>query len=325
MPDVPAPGSKLWLRRVATSLVALAALVFVVWMVPLRDRCTPDGCQDGLLSTLRRANIPLLVALFGLYFVGTLAWAARWRALLGLADVQLTLREALRITLEAQAGGVLLPGGVAGDALRIAYVRRRAPDAPLPKILASIFADRVVGLVTLATLAVAAGAGFGASKLGPLLPVLAAVPVAALVGWGVLRHPSLARSRFLTAPGIRERVIRPLLEYAADPRGPRALGRGFLLSLVVSGVQLLVVRGIVASLGVVPEHEAWVYVGSTFGMIVAALPVAPGAWGTADAAYVFFLGQAGIAPSVAAAVCLLYRVFWYATGVIGAGSALARR
>ena len=45
MPDVPAPGSKLWLRRVATSLIALAALVFVVWMVPFRDRCTPDGCR----------------------------------------------------------------------------------------------------------------------------------------------------------------------------------------------------------------------------------------------------------------------------------------
>lgn len=329
-PSPALPGSEArrprrWTRRLATSLVAAASIVFVVWMVPLRDRCTDAGCEDGLVSTLRRANLPLLLGLFGVYLGGTLAWAARWRALLGVADVKLTLRQALRITLEAQAGGVLLPGGVAGDALRIAYVRQHAPHAPLPKILASILADRVIGLVTLSGLAAAAGLGFGASTLGPLLPVLAGIPAVALIGWFVLRHPSLERSRLLTAPGIRERLVRPMLEYAAAESGPRALGRGLLLSLVVSGVQLLVVRGMVAALGATPEREAWVYVGSTFGMIVAALPVTPGAWGTADAAYVFFLAQAGIGPSVAAAVCLLYRVFWYATGLLGAGSALARR
>lgn len=328
--DDPTPGSEAprprrWRRRLVTSVIAVASIVFVVWMVPLRDRCTDAGCEDGLISTLRRANLPLLLALFGVYLGGMLAWAARWRALLGLADVKLSLRDALRITLESQAGGVLLPGGVGGDALRVAYVRRRTPDAPLAKIFASILTDRVIGLVTLSSLAAAAGLAFGASTLGPLLPVLAGVPVAALVGWTILRHPSLSRSRFLTAPGIRARLVRPLLEYAAAENGPRALGRGLLLSLVVSSVQLVVVRGLVAALGVTPDREAWVYVGSTFGMIVAALPVTPGAWGTADAAYVFFLGQAGIAPSVAAAVCLLYRVFWYATGMIGAGSALARR
>jgi uncharacterized membrane protein YbhN (UPF0104 family) len=317
--------ARAWVRRAATSAVALLAIAFVVWMVPLRDRCTPEGCQDGLLSTLRRANVPLLIALFGVYLGGTLAWAARWRALLGVADVTLTLREAWRITLEAQAGGVLLPGGVAGDALRVAYVRQRAPEAPMAKILASIFTDRAVGLVTLATLALTAALLSGATNLGPLLPLLAAVPVGAVAAWSVLRHPALARSRLLSAPGIRQRVVVPLLEYAADGRGPSALGRGLLFSLLVSGVQLLVVRGLVAALGATPRPEAWVYVGSTFGMIVSALPVAPGAWGTADAAYVFFLGQAAIAPSVAAAVCLLFRVFWYASGLVGAVSALARR
>src|SRR5688500_10742680 len=101
-----------------------------------------------------------------------------------------------------------------------------------------------------------------------------------------------------------------MLEYAADSRGPRAIGKGILLSLVVSALQLIVVRTLVAALGSKPHSEALVYVGTTFGMMVSALPATPGGWGTADAAYVVFLGRAGVLAPAAAAVCLLYRVFW---------------
>jgi uncharacterized membrane protein YbhN (UPF0104 family) len=97
------------------------------------------------------------------------------------------------------------------------------------------------------------------------------------------------------------------------------------LSVLVSIVQLLVVRGFVAALGAHPQHEAWVFVGTTFSMMVGALPALPGAWGTADAAYVLFLTRSGIAAGVAAAACLLYRTFWYTSAVMGAVLALGRR
>jgi uncharacterized membrane protein YbhN (UPF0104 family) len=317
------PAKRRGLRRVATTFVAVAAVTFVVWMVPLKDRCTADGCEPGLLTTLRHTNVPLLIALFGLYILGTLAWAARWRALLGLAELKLSLLDTWRITLEAQAGGILLPGGIAGDALRVAHVHARAPEIVLPKVLASLFADRVIGLVTLASLAAAAGLAFPGTKLDTAL-ILVGIPVASAVGWVLVHRPGVARSRFLAGSKVGARFLRPILEYAASERGPRAMGKGLLLSLVVSGVQLLVVRGLISVLGVTPGHEALVYVGTTFCMIIAALPVAPASWGTAEAAYVFFLGQAGIPASASAAVCVLYRVFWYASGVLGAASALAR-
>ena len=77
--------------------------------------------------------------------------------------------------------------------------------------------------------------------------------------------------------------------------------------------------------GVTPEREGWVYVGTTFSLMVAALPATPGSWGTADAAYVLFIGRAGIAAPVAAAVCLLYRISWYASALIGAVLTISRR
>jgi uncharacterized membrane protein YbhN (UPF0104 family) len=191
-------------------------------------------------------------------------------------------------------------------------------------VIASIFVDRVVGLVTLASLATVIALAFRASELGPSLYLLAAIPVASAGSFLLLRLPSLRQSRLLSGR-FAARVAKPMLEYASDGRGPRALGRGLLLSLVVSALQLVVIRALVAALGCTPTNEAWIYVGTTFGMIVGALPVTPGAWGTADAAYVFFLGRAGVPAQVAVAVCLTYRIFWYATGLLGAASALGRR
>lgn len=323
-PSLPASRRRSWTSRVLRVSVALAALCFVAYAVPLRDRCGPAGCAPGLLTTLRSASLPTLLALFAVYLSGTLVWAARWRALLGLAEVRLSLGEVWRVTLEAQAGGILLPGGVGGDALRVAYVKNRAPEAAVSKVIASTLADRVVGLSTLAGVASAAALSFGAKGLGAYLPILVAIPVASVLGLLVLRQPRLAQADFMSR-GVGARFVGPLLEYAVARGGPRALLRGVLLSVIVSAVQLVVVRGILAAIGAQPDREAEVYVGTTLAMIVAALPALPGGWGTADAAYVFFLGSAGVPAPAAVATCLIYRVFWYTTGICGALAALSRR
>ena len=78
-----------------------------------------------------------------------------------------------------------------------------------------------------------------------------------------------------------------------------AIGLGLLASLVVSDSQLAIIRGIVFSLGVTPSPERWVYVGTTMAFMVSAVPALPGGWGTSDAAFVFFLGRAGLAASSA--------------------------
>lgn len=321
-----APAStKTWLRRLATWAIALAAIAFVVNVVPFRDRCNAAGeCEPGLATSLGQASALAIAGLLVLYLASTVVWAARWRALLGVAGVHLPLLKVWRVTLEAQAGGIMLPGGVAGDALRLAYVRSAAPEAELGKIAASIVADRVVGLVTLALLATAAGLGFGVEGLGQAMPVLAAIPVGAVIGWLVLRMDAVRSLRILRE-GLIARLAKPILEYANAENGPSALARGFVLSIVVSGAQLVIIRALVAALHGEPAREAWIFVGTTLSFIVSAIPALPGAWGTADAAYVLFFGKAGVAASVAAATCLLYRIFWYASGLLGAGLALTRR
>jgi uncharacterized membrane protein YbhN (UPF0104 family) len=115
-----------------------------------------------------------------------------------------------------------------------------------------------------------------------------------------------------------------VLEYARHPGAPRAILAAAALSVVVAGVQFATIRGLVFALGATPTAEKWVYLGTAMAFVASALPTLPGAWGTADAAYVFFFGFGGVAPGTALAVCLLYRLFWYLSGVTGAILHLAR-
>jgi hypothetical protein len=256
------------------------------------------------------------------YAAGTLIWAARWRALLGFAGVKLRVSQVWRVSVEAQAGGVLLPGGVGGDALRIASILARPTipgeaRAPAAIVVASVLLDRAVGLALMAGLAALLGMASGGVRAGPLVGVLAAVPVGLVGGLALLRYAPL---RLTGWPWVKRLspIIDPMLAYVRDARAPRAIAFAALLSIFVAGAQFGVIRGLLFALGAAPTEEKWVYVGAAMAFIVAAIPALPGAWGTADAAYVFFFGLAGIGPAVALAVCLLYRLFWYLSAVVGA-------
>jgi uncharacterized membrane protein YbhN (UPF0104 family) len=364
-------------RRALSWVIAIAALAFVAVAVPVRDRCwdprapastrlavsREEGgactlhlrsgdvrvdaaecsqlrCEPGVASTFAHARPGILGLLLLLYAIGTVPWAARWRALLGLAGVHLTLGEAWRVSIEAQAGGVLLPGGIGGDALRIVSVvgrpMRAEPSAegtgegggeaarsPTAIAVASVALDRAVGLAVLSALAAGLGFAWGGLRAGPLAFALAAIPLAFVAGLVALRLAPLHRARSLLESRVGN-AVRPVLEYVRDPRAPRAIAVAAALSVLVAAVQLATIRGLVLALGGAPTAEKWVYVGSAMAFLAGAVPALPGGWGTADAAYVFFLGLAGLPASTALAVCLLYRLFWYLSGIAGALLHVAR-
>jgi uncharacterized membrane protein YbhN (UPF0104 family) len=350
--------------RLLSVALAIVALAFVTWVVPVRDRCwdprapvstkvaisrSDDGCtlhlatgdvridppacaelrcEPGVASTLTHARGGVLVGLLGLYGLGMLVWAARWRALLAFAGVDLSVLEVWRVSTEAQAGGILLPGGIGGDALRIASVvgrptrpgERRAPAAI---VVASVLLDRVVGLSVLALVAAGMGFAWGGLRDGTLAFVLAGIPVATVLGLVVLRRAPLQRMRWLVE-GRFGRVAGPMLAYVRDPRAPKAIARAAGLSVIVALLQFATIRGLVFAVGGHPAAEKWVYIGGAMVFIVAAVPALPGGWGTADAAWVFFLALAGLPAGTALGVGLLYRLFWYVSGIVGAALYVAR-
>jgi uncharacterized membrane protein YbhN (UPF0104 family) len=293
------------------------------------ESCRALQCEPGIASTFGHARLGLLGLLLAAYGFGTLAWAARWRALLAFAGVEVPLPEMWRLSIEAQAGGILLPGGLGGDALRIASVlgrpgRERGSRASAVIVVASVLLDRAVGLAILSGVALVLAAAVGSGNRGGSVFALAVLPLGFVTAVAVLRTVPMQRVAWLTG-GRAGRVVRPVLEYVRHPGALRAIATAAALSVIVAVVQLTVIRGFVAALGGAPKAERWVYVGSAMAFIVGALPALPGGWGTADAAYVFFLGKAGLAAPTALAVCLLYRLFWYISGIVGAVLHLARR
>ncbi len=106
-------------------------------------------------------------------------------------------------------------------------------------------------------------------------------------------------------------TIEPILRYVRARSALRAIAIAGALSVCVAGVQFATIRGLVFALGASVTEEKWVsYVGTAMAFIVGAIPALPGAWGTADAAYVFFLGLAGLSAGTALGVSLVYRLFW---------------
>ena len=339
--------------RVLRWVLAAIALAFVFWIVPLRDRCwdprvpgstqvsisreTRGGCtlhvrtgdvdidaaecarltcEPGIVSTMSHARLGVVALLLILYGAGTLAWAARWRALLLLARLDARLAYVWRVSIEAQAGGILLPGGLGGDALRIASLAAARPNTTA-LVVASVLLDRVVGLAVVAAGAAALAFAWGGRQAGPLAGLMGAVPLALVAAFATIRRTPVERVRWLFR-GRLGRMTGPMLEYVRDPRAPRSIAVACALSVLVAGVQFVAIRGLIFALGGVPTAEKWVYVGIAMAFVVSALPGLPGAWGTADATYVWFLGLAGLPPGTSLAVCLLYRLFWYLSGVAGA-------
>jgi len=195
--------------------------------------------------------------------------------------------------------------------------------APTPIVVASLLLDRAIGVSVIAVVAATMGLAWGGLRDSTLAFVLAGIPVGVLAGLVVLRRAPVDRLRWLVE-GRLGRVARPMLDYVRDPRAPRAIARAVALSFVVAVLQFVIIRGFVFALGVEPTAEKWVYVGTAMVFIVASVPALPGALGTADAAWVFFLGLAGLPPGSALAVGLLHRLFWYLSGIVGAGLYVSR-
>lgn len=339
----PKPARR-WLRW----LLGLLALAAILRVVPLRDRCaTPEApgvrfavsregprctrhdggaarplppaacarlrCEPGVISTVRRTHVGHLAALAALYLLASVTWALRWRALLPLAGLRLPVWPVWRVSLESMAAAALIPTSISADAVRV--VAMTARGAPASKVIATILLDRMIGLGALLAVAfslVAASGGAPAGWRVALGGALAAVALAVAVlsrGW-------LLRIRWLleTRPG---RAVSPALEAASAPGAGGALTRALLWAFAVAAINFGVIRALVAELGATPRSEAEFYLRVALIFVATLLPGVPGSW---EAAWVFLLSGAGVAPSASLGACFILRLYTYLLAACGAAS-----
>ncbi len=118
----------------------------IVWLIL-------SGTLDFGALSLFLERPSLLVANVGVFALSVILASLRWRLLLRLADIHISIGRAVQLTMTGLFFNVVLPGNIGGDVLKAIYVARGAGPGKLPSAFAIAFLDRVLALAGLVAVA----------------------------------------------------------------------------------------------------------------------------------------------------------------------------
>ena len=106
--------------------------------------------KDDVLRELKDYNFFWLIPAAVMY-LGHLVFSAwRWRELLKIQNINLSLFEAFSLTMKSFFLSLVIPGGAfGGDLAKIAFVSARAPEGQKVEGAFSILVDRITGMIAL--------------------------------------------------------------------------------------------------------------------------------------------------------------------------------
>ena len=258
-----------------------------------------------VFHAIAQERLSYFLAAIALYLGTQVTSAWRWKLLARLNSIEGPFREYLAYYFVGVFTNLFVPGLVGGDAARALYLGRR--HNRLGSAIASVIADRGLGLLAVFILAAGLALSVHAVKLPPsILLVTVTIGAVAIAAW--LSSPLIARigSRL---GGRIGRLIEPMLPYM---RRPAALIPAIMLSLVVqSGLavcQYLLARG----LGLQTSVTAFLLC-VPIANVFASLPITLNGLGVREAAYIVLFGYAGVSKPDTIALGLL----WFASTMLG--------
>jgi len=258
-----------------------------------------------IVSILAHERLDLFTAALALYVAGQVMSSYRWLLLARINQIGGPWREYLRYYFIGIATNLFVPGLIGGDAARAAYLGLRRQR--MPQAIASVIADRGVGLVALFWMAAIA------------IPLVSTVTlprnltaVTMLVGIGLVI--GFVAAPWLIAPARRlsgriARIVDPLLPYLEKPL---ALIPAIILSLLLqaslSVCQYILALGMGLS---VPLSAVLLIV--PMANVAASLPLTLNGLGLREGAYILLFALAGVSHEDAVALGLL----WFACTMVG--------
>ena len=252
--------------------------------------------------------------------------AFRWRLLLSAKRIDVPIAWLTRTYFVALFAGQFLPAAIGGDAVRAVELGRRTHDAP--EAVASVLIDRLVGLVSLVVLALAAViAGGGSARRPGVIAAEAAFGAAAGVALALIFSSRLrgvvARALEPRSDGHRlaagERFYDALHTYRGHSRTLALVGA---LALVVQLARVGVIWLLTKALGLdVPDSVILLTGPVVFASL--ALPVSLNGIGVREGVFVYFLHGYAARPQ-AVALGLAFYAVGTITALGGAGVLAAR-
>lgn len=284
-----------WCRTILPLVAGVGLLVAVVAML---DR-------GQVLDRLGRAD-PVVFALAVLSVQPQIVLSAlRWQFVSGRLGQMLPARRAIGEYYLASLLNQVLPGGVAGDAVRVVRAARDGEDDRWTgRAGQAVVLDRLSGQLVLFS---AAGLGllaapfvFGVAPPGGagLFVLLGAAAGLVLVGWVVLRVLGDRAARFRRAFG-------PVLAEVFVRRGAWAVQAALSLAVVLSYLATFALAAIAVG---APLGLAGTLLLVPLVLLSMLLPVSVGGWGLREAAAAAILPIAGITAGGAFAASVVYGV-----------------
>lgn len=284
-------------RRHLSVLVRMViAVLLLVWLVR-------SGSLDFGALAIFFERPALLIANLAV-FVGTFLIAAvRWRLLLRIAGIQLSLWRAVHLTFTGVFFNVVAPGNVGGEVVKAIYVARDLPPEMRPNVYLIALLDRLVavaGLVAVAVvLSIGARAVSGDSQLGDpttAIALLALVTLVLPVVGLVLVRRFAKRVESSTAGLSRMGKLRTRLVAAAklvaERPGALALGLGLSIAIHVCGI---IWFSAVAS-AVLDQHVSVARMAAVYplGMLSVLLPISYAGFGVGHVAFRQLFAMVGL-------------------------------
>ncbi len=299
-----------------------------VWTELSRWQQAQEGWTHGpreLWAVLERLDPAY--GLLSLVFMGLtiLIGMLRWRKVLLVQDIRLSVGRASEISLVAHFFNSLLLGSTGGDLVKAFYAARETHHLKTEAVV-TVFVDRLIGLLSMLVFATAmmlpnlalltAHRPLAGLALLIVLMLLAGGMFTILSFWGgISRRWPQARLWLRKAPKgeVLERSLDACRRFGQEPL---FLVRAFGLSMVLNVACVLQVWALARGLGLVVDPVV-LFVVVPVIICISALPITPSGLGVRENLYVLMLAEIGIHATQALSLSLLAyagSLFWSVVG-----------
>lgn len=266
---------------------------------------------EKLGDVIVNADVAILMAALGFVLSIRFVMAYRWQIVLRLYGVFSKYWNLLSIVFISNSVGHLLPGGIGVDVVRSYQLSKQ--EGVVAGIVASVFIDRVVGLLSMLLVAfVAALLGFLFNDLSLIYAVLTGGGIVAFFAMYSLRSvlAGIQYDRFISkgplkiACGAFGKFVKSLSDVSLPNKIVLKL---LILSTLVQMIRVLVFFLVFLALDVQLEFTLlMVFIPLLF--IVMLMPVSIGGLGVREGALFLFLNPYGVSIEVCTAAGLLFHL-----------------
>lgn len=247
--------------------------------------------------------------------------ALRWYYLLRIQGIYLRYFQIFKVNYLSTFLGLFLPGAISGDAIRIALGSTLLPKQKIVLVL-SIFVDRLIGAISLLSLAFAAviiflsqnTTSYGKIALSISVGLIFIVSLVAIFSVKLfsIRLRDIARTHNWQKGNFVKRLIANIAESIILYRNcPGQLALCYGLSLIVHATRLIVIYILAISMGMGDVNVFTYVLAGIVSFLANFLPITPGGLGIGEAAFTQIVGTLAMADQQTAygTVILAIRAF----------------